>query len=68
MTLDELQADVPDLEKSAEGVTRALSEACSCETREDFASNLEDAEEAIKALLREIRSLRKKTLTGDEDA
>lgn len=65
MNLDELQADVPELEKSAESVSGALSCASSCESREDFLANLSDAEDAAKELLKEIRTLRSKALQGD---
>lgn len=65
MNLDELQADVPDLERSAEAVSDALSCAGSCESREDLLANLSDAEEAAKTLLKEIRTLRSKALHGD---
>ena len=55
--LDELQAEVSDL--YAKDIDTAIQDASSCETAADFIANLDDAIEAAKQLLKELKDIRK---------
>lgn len=51
----DVQNDVPDIRKLVEGIDDDLSCAECCETFEDLQNNLEEAEAAIKDLLKEVQ-------------
>jgi predicted nuclease with TOPRIM domain len=55
---EELQAEVPDLRKMAEGVDGHLSCAESCEKLEDLFANLDEAVSSAAALLKQLKDLR----------
>ncbi len=59
-TLDEVQADLPDLIKSATELLETLQTADCAETESDVDANLDDAKDIAVELLREIRRLRHK--------
>lgn len=50
MFVDELQADLPDLVKSAAEIVEHLRNAESCDCKEDFCSNLESALASMSSL------------------
>ena len=55
--LDDLQAELSDLKTT--GIEDAIRSGDSCETEEDFVANLDDAIEAAKLLLSELKAIRK---------
>jgi hypothetical protein len=55
--LEELQGEVCDL--NARDIDTAIGDASSCETAADFIANLDDAIEAAKQLLKELKDIRK---------
>ena len=55
--LEELQAELCDL--NARDIDTAIGDATSCETQSDFIANLDDAIEAAKLLLKELKDIRK---------
>jgi len=52
---DELQAELSDL--STRSLADSISDAASCETQADFIVNLNDAIDAAKELLKELKSI-----------
>ena len=60
-TLEELQADMESL--NADDIGEAITDAASCETVVDFQSNLDNAIEATKLLLRDLKEIRKTART-----
>jgi hypothetical protein len=55
--LEELQAELCDL--NARDIDTAIGDATICETQSDFIANLDDAIEAAKLLLKELKDIRK---------
>jgi hypothetical protein len=55
--LEELQAELSDL--NAHDIDTAITDGASCETETDFVQNLDDAIEAAKLLLSELKAIRK---------
>jgi hypothetical protein len=55
--LEELQAELSDLD--ARDIDTAITDGASCETASDFVQNLDDAIEAVKLLLSELKAIRK---------
>lgn len=74
-TLEDILADLTDV--SLTETSESLSCAEGVETLEDLAANLDDAEEALKEALKELRALKRRTAkaiaqvagrrTNDED-
>ena len=58
--LEELQAELCDL--NARDIDTAIGDATSCETQSDFVSNLDDAIESAKQLLKELKDIRKRII------
>tara|TARA_R110000803_G_scaffold32357_6_gene71390 strand:- start:1199 stop:1384 length:186 start_codon:yes stop_codon:yes gene_type:complete len=55
MNLDELQADIDDLD--ADSIADHLSNAESCDTIEDFRDNLQAAIDAAKTLTAQLKTM-----------
>jgi hypothetical protein len=55
--LEELQAELADL--GANDIDTAITDGASCETASDFVQNLDNAIEAAKLLLSELKAIRK---------
>jgi hypothetical protein len=55
--IEELQAELSDL--NAHDIDIAITDGASCETETDFVQNLDDAIEAAKLLLSELKAIRK---------
>ena len=55
--IEELQAELSDL--NARDIDTAITDAASCETGADLVQNLDDAIEAAKLLLSELKAIRK---------
>ncbi len=55
--MEELQAELNDL--NVRDIAASIADGASCETAEDFVQNIDDAIEAAKLLLSELKSIRK---------
>ena len=55
--IEDLQAELSDL--NARDIDTAIADGSSCETESDFVQNLDDAIEAAKLLLSELKAIRK---------
>ncbi len=57
MSLEDQQAEIAELRALVANVTEALENAESCETKEDFRANIEEAVSSLTTLLGELREL-----------
>lgn len=55
--IDALQADMDEFIREAQEVVKALQEAESCETKEDFIGNMESAINAMSLLREDLRAI-----------
>ena len=67
MSTEDIQSDVPDLERDVQAIASHLSSASSCESREDLAANLAEALAASRALSKEIARLLRKAEKEEAD-
>ena len=57
MEIGELQADIDELQRDANSIINALANAESCETSEDFKTNLAEAVRDLKSLTKRASNL-----------
>ena len=57
MKIDELQADVPDLVRDLDNIRQALSNAESCDSKQDFMENIREAASSLLVLSASVKTM-----------